>query len=409
MSSVDNFLEKLQAISPVQKKKTTFVKRRSIDKIFCGFQGNHGMYQMLPMNNVVTGIPFADLRGTREINMPRKNIAADGNESVYNAWIRILPKEAYNIKDANGNLVSSLSESESELHTKALTIWEELWKETDAYNVPEYQKILIRKKNYTVWNAFVTNYWAIGDNRNPARTNFSATFVVTAKDFLTMVSSNIEETSITDGVGNEDWLDDINNRDLTNRKGLLMFSISKPEGPGFNISVSHKLHMENYLKGVEIPAEDAEAMQNPVECFLGWQANNDTENEPECRHLFNKKLYEELIQYMTDQLVSIRMSKQNGGNLSDAIQATNDMVLKNQTPTDSRGQATNDPVLAEMAAKSSQNSQAVNPENIVEKNTNPFQTPPAAHLDPLSGAPISNSAPTWNKPAFAQGNGNKPF
>lgn len=413
--SVDNFLEQLQAMSPSQKKKTTFVKRRTIEKIFCGHVSNHGKYQMLPINSVITGNPFVVLANTREIAMPRKNMSQDGQEQVYTAWIRILPSSAYDIVDpSSGQVVSPLTAEEIRLHTTAINLWEELYKELDAYNNRTDPNItgFIRRKNYTIWNSYTLNKWKVGETRNPERSNFSALFVVTAKNFIDILTSNVQETNLTSGMGNSDWTSEIYNRDTCNRKGYIMFSISKNEGgPGFNISTTHTLGAGNYLSNVVIPEEDMELMQNPVEEFLGWQAARDEENPAESRHLFNSSLYNEVIQYMTDQLAQIRITKQSGGDTGEAIKATNDMVVQSQHPTDTRGQATNDPILAKMAAEKNAATaaqagtygntvNAMNPGDVMKKNTDPFNNPPAAHIDPVSGTPVNN----FQRPSFAMGN-----
>lgn len=414
MSNVDQFLEQLQSMSPSQKKKTAFVKRRTIEKLFCGHVSNHGKYKILPINSVITGNPFVVLANTREISMPRKNIGQDGQEQIYTAWIRILPEDAYNVIDpVTGNITSPLTAEEKRLYSTAVSLWEELYKELNAYENRNDQSIsgFIRRKNYTVWNSYVLNKWKVGDTRNPERSDFSALFVVTAKNFIDIVSNNIQETDLlvnSTGANNDNWIRDIYNRDATGRKGFMMFSIAKNDGgPGFNISTTHTLGAGEFLANVTIPEEDMELMQNPVEQFLGWQAARDEERPAQNRHLFNSNLYNEVIQYMVDQLAQIRLTKENGGEVSKAIEATNEMVLKGQAPTNTRGQVTNDPILAKMAEESNQQQyvQAVRPESVVQKNTDPFGNPPAAHLDPMTGTPVgSQQAPSqspFTRPSFA--------
>ena len=436
-NSVDSFLEKLQSVSPASRKKT-FEKKRTIDKVFLNYKGNFGKYQILPLNSVVSEFPFVSLLGTREINIPRKNMASDGTESVYNAWIRILPKNGYTMKDpSSGREVSSLTAAEEALLDQAYAVWEELYSELDARNQAMDPNIggLIRRKNYTIFHGYCANMWAEGDTRKPARQNFSGLFVVTAKGFLDLVNSSILDTNITSGMGNNNWVADLYNRDLTNRKGFMMLSINKADGPGFNISVNHQLGAEQYLAGVSIPEDDAALMQNPVETFLGWQANREEDVQADQRRLFNKTLITEAIEYMTDLLAKTRMAKQNGSSVEDAIAATNQTVLASQSHTTSHGQATNDPILAQMAEQAKADTQtagygnsnvANNPEEVAAKNTNPFQNPAASHIDPITGAPVgsggfggfgggeqtSGSAP-FSAPSFAggfgSGNGDLPF
>lgn len=404
-NNVDSFLEKISAMKPVTKKQN-FEKKRQIEKVFCNFKGNFGKYQLLPMNSTISDFPYVSLSGTREIRMPRKNMAADGSENVYNAWIRLLPKSAYTIKDpSSGREVSSLTAADEALLDQAYNVWEQLYTELDVKNNATDPTVrdLIRRKNYTIFCAFTPNYWSEGDTRNPARQMFSGLFVITAKGFMDILSENIESTNITEGMTNTNWIADVCNRDLTGRKAFMMMSIgASSNGKGFNISITHKLDAGAYLSNVTIPEEDAKLMENPVEAFLGWQARNEDPDVPSSeRKLFNKSLIQEAVDYMTDQLTKIRIAKQTGSSIADAVKATNEMVLKNQKPTNSMGRATNDPVLAGMSgsAQGGYGNNAVpnNPGSVIGRNDNPYSTPPAAHFDTVTGSPIG-SGDTNNLP-----------
>ena len=108
MENVEQFLKQLGQQSPTKSGKT-FEKKRTIEKLYVNIPQNFGRYMIFPMDSVITDNPFAVLKGTREINVPRKNISSDGQETVYNAWIKILPAEAYQMKDMTGRVVSSLT------------------------------------------------------------------------------------------------------------------------------------------------------------------------------------------------------------------------------------------------------------------------------------------------------------
>ena len=122
---------------------------------------------------------------------------------------------------------------------------------------------------------------------------------------------------------------------------------------------------------------------------------------------------------MTDQLTKIKMEKASGGNsleaIKKAIEETNKTVLMNQTPTNKQGQATNDPVLASMSGPAQGNAQAGyennnvanNPEQVVSRNTDPFNTPPAAHFDSITGAPVNpgNSQQQYGGSSFGNPTG----
>jgi hypothetical protein len=428
-SGVNSFLEKLQSMSPATKKQN-LVNRRILDKVFTNFKGNYGRYQILPMNSVVSDFPFVTLMNTREIHIPRRNQATDGTVKDYNAWIRLLPESAYTIKDpSSGNEVSSLTAAEEQLLHQAYTVYEELYKELDARNnaMDPVVSNLIRRKNYTIFHGYCVNQWPLGDTRNMARNNFSALFVVTAKGFIDKVTDSIQEASITSGRDSAEWLKEIYNRDLSGRKGSFLFSVSKAEtGAGFNISVTHTPGANPTIDHVVIPEEDGELMSNPVETFLGWQARRQTEDVPASeRRLFNETIIREAIEFMSDQLAKIRIAKQNNTSVKDAIEATNKEILEKQPLTNSRGQATNDPILAQMGNTKAENASggygennvAANPEAVAAKNTNPYQNPPVSHMDPITGAPMTEQkaqqAPAFGQPSFGgfgnAGGNNLPF
>lgn len=410
-NNLNAFLEKLQSMSPTNASKKVFEKKRTATKIYCSTPAAFGKYQLLPINSTISGFPYVTLANTREIALPRKNVNAAGEMSNYTAWIKLLPLNAYTIKDPEtGREVSSLTAADEKLLKEAYQVWEELWKETDARNNAMDKVIgkLIRRKNYTIFAAHATNFWSVGDMRNPAKSNFTGLFVVTAKGFLDIVSSSIQDQVLNGAEG--DWLDRIYNREKANRSGMMMFSINKQDAPGFNISVTHNPNAGSYLSDVTISDEDMDMYQNPVEVFLGWQASNQDQDKPSSeRRLFNAALIREAIDFMITQLAKIRMAKESGTSIQEAIEATNALALSDQPATDTQGRATNDPILAEMAEKAQANPGGYgnanvggSMETIVEKNDNPFATPPVSHIDPISGAP---AAQPFSKPAFAGGFG----
>lgn len=422
MNRVDEFLAKLSQTAP--KAKEDFKsKNRSLEKIYLNFPGNFGRYQVLPMDSVVTDFPFATLFGTREINIPRKNLAPDGTENIYNAWIKILPKNAYVMKDMTGRQVSSLTANDEQLLNQAYMIFDQLYEELDVKNNRNDPAIigLARKRNYTLFHGMCLNKWD-SDSRTPVRQNFCGLFVCTAKGFTNAIEDNIQEKTLMNN-GDASWVTSIYNRQLTGRDGFLMFSISTNKNQaGYTVTATHEIGRAKNLEGISISDEDAELMIDPVHSFLGWQANKDDNNAPGQKRLFNAALIQEAITFMSQQLAAIRMAKQTGMTLGDAINNTNAEALKNQVPTNSQGQLTNDPLLANMSkpAVGDFNQQTVsNPEAVVNGNTSPFQTPPAAHIDPMTNAPMGNpgfggnsgfgSNPTpsttnnvsFQKPAFA--------
>lgn len=380
--NVNDFMSKLSQQTAPMAKREAKASNKSLDKISLNYEGNFGRYQLLPMNNVVTDYPYVTLFNTREICIPRRLVKSDGTEDVYNAWIRILPKNAYIMKDMTGRIVSSLTSEEDQILNEAYTVYDELFNEVDAKTNSQQFKDLIRKRNYTIFHAMCLNKWKFDDtSRTPERQNFCGLFVCTAKGFIQAVEDNINDKTLMEG-GDQSWMEGIYNNNLTGRDGFVLFNISRSKtSAGYQVSVSHEAGRAKMLEGITIPAEDAELMKDPVSTFLGWQANREENVDPAQRRLFNASLIKEAISFMTNQLAAIRMAKNSGTDVMEAIKATNATCLGTSVAN-------------------------VSPDNevkIIAGNTEPFATPAAAQIDPVTSAPVNNAAASsspFEKPSF---------
>lgn len=389
--SVQDFLEKLASQVP-QSPGEERRKNRSLEKIYLNFEGNLGRYQILPFGSVFSEYPFEKLWDTKEIVVPRRNIASDGTENVYTPWIKILPKSAYRMKDpGTGRIVSSLTAAEEELLEQASMLHDQLCAELDVKNnskVP-YINGFVRKKNYTVFHAHCLNFWNRGgDGRTPTRQNFSALFAVTSKNFIKAIQDNIEEKAMMSN-GSYEWISQIYNRETKDRTGFLLFSVQpNTTTAGFACTATHEYGRA--LTGIEIPEEAVELMADPIESFLGWQASReDPSVAPEYRRLFNEGLIRETIAFMSQQLAAIRMAKTNGGSIEEAIKSTSKKSLEGKQPTTTMGREINDPSLIKGSTAGGFNTAAV-------------------HLDPITGSASSTTqtqAQPQSAPQFGFGGG----
>jgi hypothetical protein len=421
--NVENFMRQLSAqTAPVASKGTFKPRERVLEKISLNFEGNFGMYQVLPVNSTIIDYPFIKLFGTREILVPRKNVAQDGTESIYNAWIKLLPKDAYQFLDLDGRVTSSLTAEEDQLLTEAYTVFDQLYNEIDARNNIQLSKDLLRKRNYTIFNAFCCNYWGYDttgkiDIRNPKRSKFSGLFVSTAKGFVNSVEENIQTTSIEAGGGLQ-WLDEIYGRKASGRTGYMNFTIGRNTavGMGYSVSVTHKFNVGNVVGSYTIDQESMDLMKSPVAAFLGWQASREDENTPiERRRIFNSSLIKEAILYMTKQLAAVRLAKDNNTSLEDAIKATSESVAIENNSSYIPKSTTNDPMLKQDTP--AQQPVGLSPEEMQARNTDPYSTPASAKIDPITGQPqmpTGNNNPGFGggfSGGFGQGNtsGSAPF
>lgn len=401
---VTGFLQTLQRTQP--QARNNGVETRKIDKISLSFNGNHGKYQILPMNSTVTGFPFRELKNTREIQMPKANTLPDGNVREFTSWIKILPNEAYLMVDSTGRVVSSLTREEEELLIQARSTFDQLY---DLMGGREKNQDLnktigfLRKRDYTVFHGKCLGKWGLADPRTPERTNFPALFICSAKGFMQAVSDNVTDETLANG-GDQSWLEQIYSRQTTGRTGFLIFSISMNQGGkiGYSISVNHKARIMNPEINNHVITEEEEAlMTDPVETFLGWQGRKD----PETGRIFNKYLMQEVIAYMGNMIQNLQMAKNSGADLAEAWKATAELALKNNVQT---APTTTDPFLKDNEPQVAP--EVVNPGNLFINNNDPFSTPPAAHIDPITQQPVnpgfgsgySTAAPQFEQPSFAQ-------
>lgn len=389
--NVESFMKNLSAQTAPVQKGSFKPKERTLEKISLNFEGHFGMYQILPVNSLINDQPFVTLFGTREICVPRKNTAQDGTDSTYTAWIKLLPKDAYQFLDLNGRVTSSLTAEEDQLLTEAYTVFDQLFNEIDARNNINISRDLLRKRNYTIFNAYCCNFWGVNkdtgkvDIRNPQRSKFSGLFVSTAKGFINAVEEDINATSIDAGGGLQ-WLEQIYNRQASGRTGYMNFTISRNTsvGMGYAVNVTHKHDVPAALTQYSIDEESLALMSCPVYNFLGWQASREDEETPiQNRRLFNAPLIKEAILYMTKQLAAVRVAKDAGQSIEDAIKATSESVAMEGNSSYIPKNATNDPMLQPQAPEQPN---GISREEIMARNTEPYQTPASAKIDPITGS-----------------------
>lgn len=409
---VNDFMARLAAnATPTGKVQRFQEARRTLEKIFLSVPDNFGSYQLLPVCNTLTDYPFVNLPGTREVCVPRKRVTQDGKEEEYSMWIKILPKSAYIMKDLTGRVVSSLTAEDESLLEAAYSVWDQIRDEmmngasTDEQKNVAYgvMKNLVRKRNYTIFNAYCLNRWEMNSTKQPVRSNFSGLFVSTASGFSSSLKADVDQKSLMYG-GSAEYLKEIYSSEKTGRTGSLFLTINRPQGQTtYNISFNHTPGVQS-LASVEIPEADFELMKDPLETFLGFQARRDQEEVPVGeRRLFNPTIIREAISYMTRQLAAIRMAKQNNTDIAEAINATNAAALAEATAA--KATATKDPMLAEATnATAAGETYEVNAERLTEANTNPFQTPPAARMNPITGEPVTETVTPGfgSNPAAAQ-------
>lgn len=381
MSSVENFLNVLSQQANANQangKSINKEKTRTLEKISLNYMGNYGRYQIFPLNDPVIDYPFIQLFDTKEICIPRKVTGPDGTETVINSWIRLLPAEAYKMKDMTGRIVSSLTKEEEDLLEGARKLFNELYFDgIDARNNQDIAKDLMRRRNYTIFYGYCLNKWELNNSRNPDRSNFSGLFVTTAKGFCEAVNANITEKTLLEG-GDASFVEKIYNNKTSDREGFLLFTIDRSKtSAGYVVTANHQAGNK---MSVTIPDDDMELFRKSlVETFLGWQANKEDDTvKPEERRLFNTRLIKDAVDFMSKQLQAVRMAKTNGEDLAEAIKKTNEIILSGE-----QGQpSTLDPILK---------AEGLDAGIDLSKNTDPYKNPAASHLDPVTSDPVGNN------------------
>ena len=397
--NIANFLQNLEKNQPKSRefKPKSDVK---IEKVYLSHPDWQGKYQILPMVSAENGLPMAFLQRVREIKLPRKVTLQNGEERENSSWIKILPVEAYTMQSADGQTVSSLTSADEDLLRQVQNSFDMLYEELGGNSKernPEINKTILymRRRNYSLFYGRCISHWGAADPRNPKHANFSALFICSAKGFPEVIQNNINDSVITYG-DPETWINQVYSRELTGRTGFLLFSVNLGVGGqvGYTLSAQHVIGNQQVASQV-IPENEAELMHDPIEGFLGWQADK---REP--GRLFNRKLMEETLATLNSQIAAARASK--GINVGMAAAATSGTAFASQGTTTPQ---TNDPMLQGQGIYS-QPAGMTNPAAVMNNNTSPFQTPPAAQIDPITQTPVNNGpAAQFVSPAFAQTGG----
>lgn len=375
--NVQNFLNQLKSAQPQPRSNES--QTPQLRKTYLNVPDNLGRYQIFPMISTVTGMPFEYLYKTREVNVVT---GQNQDGTVRSSWHKLLPVNAYNFIDNTGRLVSSLTQAESDLLHSAYGIFDKMFE-----LVPESQrKDICRIKNYTVGNAYVINKFGLKDQTKALDGNFSTLLVCTSKDFANAIGKDIDMQSINYGE-DQAWLGEIYNRQLENRSGWLIFTITKAaNGVGFSVSASHAANLPHTATdGIKISPEDAELMKDPIRTFLGRQAG------PEGK-LFN----EQLIQSTIEEMNRIISKYSNSAVYSNPLAAAQATVATAQAAQPQQA-PTMDPMVAAMQQGPTQ---AQTQSQMMQNNNEPFVNPPAAQFDPMAGVP--NNYQAYQQPAFAQ-------
>lgn len=362
--NVQAFLNQLKSTQP--QVKVGGPKEPTLSKTYLGLEENLGKYQIFPVNSTVTGMPFEYLYKSREVNLPFGKLQ-DGTDRY--SWHKLLPMNAYNFLDSTGRLVSSLTQSETDLLYSAYGVFDRLWN-----LIPESsRKDVCRIKNYAVGNAYVINKYGLRDQNKPVKSRFSTTLVCTSKDFANAINKDIEMQMINHG-NDVTWLSEIYNRLPSGRTGWLIFTITNAaNGIGFSVSASHTSNLpKNVTEGLVIPDEDMNLMTDPIRSFLGRQAGKDK--------LFN----EELITNVIDSMNRLISKYSNSAVYVDnsGIKEANYESMKADSVQ--AAPPTNDPMLS-----SSYQGTQIPKDEVNKLNSDPFVTPPASTFDPVTGRPVN--------------------
>jgi hypothetical protein len=261
------------------------------------------------------------------------------------------------------------------------------------------KKDILRSKDYTVFNAYVINKYNEADMARPERSKFAALFVCTSKKFAGEITKDIQLQSTN--YGGTEFVTSIYNRELANRTGWLIFTIGKEtQGFGYRIGVSHAANLPaNVVGGFSISNEEAAAMSDPVKNFLGWQASDKP-------NMFNQELLEYTIEEMSKLIARVNSASVSFS--SGAVNAA--QVSTAQQSVAPQPAYTPDPMVAKYQQEHNQvapqQGMVQTPGQVSANNTGVYSNPPAAQIDPVSGAPVNlGAAPQpqygYTAPSFA--------
>lgn len=373
--NLDSFLNGLQEVQSKQKSNKDFDKSKSLNYINLAHPDNYGKYQILPMLSSTTMQPYVYLFNTREVKLvnPRRDDGAT-------TWYKILPDEAYQFMDETGRIVSSLTDHDRALLAEVRGLYDRLASYPAA-------KDITRVKNYTLFQGKCIKQYDVKNAEK--RSNFNALFICTSKGVASAVNDDINNQAIS--FGGVQFVSQIYSRQQNGRTGWLIFSINRAtNGVGFDVKVTHTPNIPvDTIQPYDFTDEDMELFGDPVRSFLSWQSGQDK--------AFNAEVLTELKFKIIDLI-----NKYDGTGAGISTAAAQQVT--NQTAAAGVAQPTPvsvDPMIAQMQAPqvAPQQTMATSPEFIQSQNGNPFQTPPAASIDPISGVPVAS---TPQQPVFQQ-------
>jgi hypothetical protein len=381
--NLDNFLNGLQEVQAKQKTNKDFDRSKSLQYVNLAHPDNYGKYQILPMLSTATYSPYVYLFNTREVKLqnPKKPDAT--------TWYKILPDEAYMFMDETGRVVSALTDAERGLLAELRGLYDKLATYPGA-------KDITRIKNYTLFQGKCINQYDI--QNKVKKSNFNALFICTSKGVASAVNDDINNQAIS--FGGVNFVSQIYTRQQNGRTGWLIFSINRAvNGVGFDVKVTHTPNIPiETTQPYDFTDEDMELFQDPVRTFLTWQGGQDKAYNPEVLTELKFKIID-LINKYDGASSSIPVGVVQQATTQTATAA----VQGAPVPTSA------DPMVARMQAEqmppqAPQTTMATDQQFVQSQNTNPFQTPPAANIDPISGVPVNpTTAPQQQYQAPVQG------
>jgi hypothetical protein len=244
----------------------------SIKRVVMNSRGNQGSITILPFISKKIGNIYVKLENVREINGPTSIIdAPDG------AWYRLLPKEFY----------GELNEKESELYDEVSGLYDDLV----SWDYANYDTL--RKRNYSIFTGICLNHTNVegaqveGNIDQPCLVVFPSNSPIDALNTAISTKRNIlKERTVQ-------WLQGIITPNNTGRKGAIVITFKKSDGPGYTSSVSFETN--NLDEGTIIvdPAKEfgediVSKFDDPIHTFLGWCYDYDN------KKYFCEKLFLEM-------------------------------------------------------------------------------------------------------------------
>lgn len=278
---LEAFIEGVNRDRSVEKGTNDRIKR-----MLMNVKQNQGTVTLVPFISKTIGNIYAKVERVREFNAPTTLL-----DDTPDAWYKILPIEKY----------VGITPEQTELYNEVVGLYDAVF----DWEYFDYDRI--RKRNYSLFTGILIGQ--TDTDGNPVEDNIDSAV-------LLVYPSNSPIDALNTAISNKRtvlkdktlaWLQQIITPELKGRKGVMMITFKKNDGPGYGSTINFETNSEFNVvidPAREFSQEIVSKFDDPIKTFLGWCYDHDHGT------YFNETLFREL----RDQLkLALKECEDNGG------------------------------------------------------------------------------------------------